>query len=338
MRYDFITIGGATRDVSFFTDQGVLLDNRRDILRQQLLAFEYGAKIKVDKFHYSFGGGAANAAVCLSNFGFKTACLTSIGDDETGSSIIENLKNKKIDIRLVRQVKNMESGTSFILVSPAGERIIFGSRGANRNMEIDNRQLAALAKADNINISSLSGKWENNLKKIFSIFDNPKRRKFLPKIYWNPGSSQYKAGLKKLQPFLRHVAVLSLNKDEAIELVMSSSAHRNLTRTALNNTDNLLKIIKSFGPEIVVITMGADGVKAFDGQKIYFQKIKKEKKRVDTTGVGDVFNSTLSAGLVLFDGDIKRALLLGTKNAAAKVANLGAQNGLLKLKDLKINS
>ncbi|KKR32035.1 MAG: hypothetical protein UT64_C0044G0012 [Candidatus Falkowbacteria bacterium GW2011_GWF2_39_8] len=49
MKYDFITIGGATEDMMIFTDEGILFDNKKDILRQKLLAFEYGAKIIADK-------------------------------------------------------------------------------------------------------------------------------------------------------------------------------------------------------------------------------------------------------------------------------------------------
>ena len=45
MKYDFLSIGGMTEDLVFFTDEGILLDNKDDILRQKLLAFEYGAKI-----------------------------------------------------------------------------------------------------------------------------------------------------------------------------------------------------------------------------------------------------------------------------------------------------
>ena len=82
MAFDFIAIGGATRDISFFTNDGVLFANPKDILRQKLLAFEYGAKIRVDHFYYTYGGGAANVAVNLSNFGFKSACLAAVGDDE----------------------------------------------------------------------------------------------------------------------------------------------------------------------------------------------------------------------------------------------------------------
>lgn len=325
--YDFITVGGATHDISFFTDKGVLINNCQNVLCQKLLGFEYGAKIKVDEFRYSFGGGAANAAVCLANFGLRVACLVTVGDDESGRLIINNLRQKKVATNLMSTVKGEGSGSSFILIAPSGERIIFAARSANRRLKIGAVQLAVLKKVQNIYIASLSGDWMNNLKKIFSLVNGQG-----PKIYWNPGAAQYSGGLKKIAPFLKQTTVFALNKDEAMELVLSSPAYQHSTRQWLNNTDNLLRAIKEFGPAIVVITLGAQGVKVYDGKKIYFHTVLAEKKRVDTTGVGDVFNSSFSAGLVMYHGDINKALQLGLKNTAAKIAHFGAQNGLIKLK------
>jgi len=330
MKETFITIGGATRDISFFTDEGVLVKNPRDVIRQELLAFEYGAKIKVDRFSYSYGGGAANAAVCLSNLGLKTACLAAVGSDENGRMIIDNLRRRGVATSLMKVKKGEISSLSFILIAPDGERIIFCNRGVGHKLDVNARQLSVLRQAKNIYLASLSGGWEKETKKIFSTVTDQG-----PRIFWNPGAAQYSGGLKKIAPFLKKTEVFALNKDEAIELVLSSDKYRTASRSFLNDTDNLLKIIKDFGPKIVVITLGAAGVKAYDGKKIHSQRIFKEKKRVDTTGVGDVFNSSFAAGLVLYGGDIDKALKLGLKNTASKVAHLGAQNGLIKMAGLK---
>jgi len=327
MLYDFITLGGATRDISFFTREGVLLDNKRDVLRQKLLAFEHGAKIRVDKFFYSFGGGATNTAVNLANFGLKTACLIAVGRDINGQLIVDNLKKRQVKTNLVQRKKDLDSGFSFILISSSGERIIFTQRGANRELKITSGELAALKKTKNIYLASLGGDWPRILKQVFSVV-----RKTGPRVYWNPGEAQYKVGLKKLTPFLQKTFVFIVNKDEATELVLSSPKYRRASRSFLDSTKNLLGAIKEFGPQIVMITSGKDGVDVYDGQKFYHQNIIKEKKRVDTTGVGDVFGSSFAAGLELFQGDINKSLQLGLKNTASLIGQLGAQNGLIKFK------
>jgi ribokinase len=324
--YDFITIGGTTRDISFFTTEGILIKNRLDILHQNVLAFESGAKIKVDKFYYSYGGGAANAAVCLANFDFKTACLAPVGRDDNGRMIIKNLVTRRVKTSLIQTVAREESGSSFVLISPSGERIIFAQRGANAKLKINRAGRAALRKAKNIYIASLSGHWQAELKKIFAAV-GPQG----PQVFWNPGMTQYLDGIAAIAPYMKKVTVLASNKDEAIELVMTSQQHRRLGRAVLNNPEELVKILHGFGPKIVVITLGADGVIAYDGLKIYRRSIIKGGKVVDTTGVGDIFNSTFAAGLVLFAGDIEKSLHLSLQNTAAKVAHIGAQNGLIKI-------
>jgi ribokinase len=332
MKNEFITIGGTTRDISFFDNHGTLVDNCRGKFCRKLLAFEPGAKIKVDKFYYSYGGGAANAAVCLANFGFKVSCLAPIGDDENGRFIKENLKKRRVDISLMRTIKREESGSSFILVSPTGERIIFAQRGANVKLKINSSDLESLKKTKYVYIASLAGGWRENLRKIFSAVGHNHHW-----IFWNPGTTQYLGGPERIAPFLKKVTVLASNQEEAQKLLRSSKKYRQLNEEFLNNPDNLVKILHDLGPKIVIITLGAAGVIVYDGKKFYRRNIIKEKRRVDTTGIGDIFNSSFAAGLALYKGDINKALRLGLKNAALKVAYLGAHHDhLLKLKDIKV--
>lgn len=250
-----------------------------------------------------------------------------VGADESAGHIIKNLKAHKIETKYIKETKNDDSGSSFILVAPGGERIIFGARGANHDLLLTDKDVKLLKDTKNIYLSSLSGAWLKNLKQVFSVV-----QKDGPKVYWNPGGRQLEAGLKKIAPFLKKTTVFSLNKDEAIELILSSDKHCTLTNSFLNKEDNLLEIIKSFGPKIVVITLGEKGVIATDGKTVYRHKIIKEKKRVDTTGIGDIFNSSFAAGLTCFE-NIDKALHIALENTAAKISYLGAQNGLIK-KDL----
>jgi len=327
MKNHIITVGGATRDTTFFTDEGVLIDNQRDVLRQKLLAFEYGAKIKIDRFYFLFGGGAANAAVNFAVSGFKTACLARVGQDESGRAIIANLRQHGVITSLVSSEKNRETMISFIPVTPGGERIIFTSRAAHNDLRISRQEERILKQADWLYLASLPGDWLLAARKIFSLSG--------PKIAWNPGASQYQAGLKKIASFLKRTSVFCVNKDEAIELVLSDARYRGQSPAFLNNVKNLLVALKAAGPEIVLITSGQDGADVYDGHNFYHQAVFPEKKRVDITGVGDVFNSSFVAGWELSGGDIKRALYLGAKNTASKIAYFGAQNGLLDLRQIK---
>jgi sugar/nucleoside kinase (ribokinase family) len=331
MQYDFITIGGATRDIAFFTDEGIMIDDKSNPfnLHRKLLAFEYGAKMRIDKFINLFGGGAANASVNLVGLGFRTAALLETGNDENGRAIIKNLKDRGVLTSLVHVNDKADSGSSFILITN-GERIIFSTRGVNDYLDLDAERVAALKKADNIYVASLTGNWQKCLRQIFSSGHK--------KIFWNPGSKQYNSGVKVLGPFLKKTYCLMLNHEEALALVLSDLSNTKQSHLFFKDMNNILKIIKSYGPEIVVITDGAAGSYFYDGVKFYHQSVLKERKHLDTTGIGDVHNSTFAAGLLLYKGNIAKAAYLASKNAAHKISYLGAQNGLLTKDELMTNA
>ncbi len=326
MKYDVITIGGATEDITFYTKEGILIDNKKDILRQKLLAFEYGAKIQIDKAYSTFGGGAANAAVCLSHLGFNVASLVAIGDDGRGGLIERNLKKHGVDISLAQKIKDIESGFSFLLVGQSNEHIVFSNRAANTKLQITKDGLENIKNTYWIYMTSVYGEWRDTLEKIFSVTG--------VKIAWNPGHIQLNSGIRAIGKYFSKIKVLIINKDEAIELVISDEQYKNKNLKFLNNIKNLLTIIHNLGAEIVIITNGKHGADAYNGNKFYHQDILQEKKREDTTGVGDAFGSTFVAGLELYNGDIKKAMRLSARNTASVIGQQGAQNGLLTKKDI----
>jgi sugar/nucleoside kinase (ribokinase family) len=329
MKYDFIAVGGSTEDITFYTKEGVLIDNKEDLLRQKLLAFEYGAKIKIEHAYSTFGGGAANAAVGLAKLGFKVGVLVAIGDDRRGEAVISNFKRHKIDTAPVEKIRGVETGFSLLLVGQSNEHIVFSNRAANQNLAIGSKEKAVLKNAKWIYLTSLSGKWRSALDAVFSVKG--------PKIAWNPGHIQLNTGVNGIGKYLKRSEIVIVNKDEASELVVSSGAYKKQSREFLENIRNLLSILKSWGPKIVVITNGQHGANAYDGEKFYFQPILKEKKRVDTAGVGDAFGSTFVAGLEIFKGDIQKAMYMSAKNTASVISLQGAQNGLLTRKQILMN-
>lgn len=326
MKYDFLTIGGSTEDITLYTKDGVLIENKDDVLRQKLFAFEYGAKLKVDRSFSSFGGGASNAAVCFSKIEFKTACLACIGNDNRGKLILDNFRKMKVDNSLVQVSNDAETGFSFLIAGPGNEHVVFSSRAANNELRIESRELRSLKEAKWLYITSLGGEWRNVLSQIFSVEGVKKA--------WNPGHIQLKSGYDSIAEYLKNTDVLTVNKDEAIELVLSKKEFMNKSSEFLNDSRNLLKIIKSWGPQITLVTDGENGADAYDGEKYYHQDIIKDKKVIDTTGVGDAFGSTFTAGLELFSGDIQKSMRAGVVNTASVIGMQGAQNGLLTKEEL----
>jgi ribokinase len=81
------------------------------------------------------GGSATNTAVLLARSGFKTYLLGRIGEDPFGDYALRLLSHTGIDMSLIQRDQNLTTGIMFIVVTPDGERTIFGQRGANVNLE-----------------------------------------------------------------------------------------------------------------------------------------------------------------------------------------------------------
>jgi len=382
--FDVITIGGATRDIIFVTDKGKIIPTPENLTEQMLLGFEYGAKIRSEEVYFSSGGGACNTAIGLARLGLKVASFLRVGKDSDGLEIKNKLLREKVNINFIQEDKELRTGTSFIIVvKEKGNRLIFTWRGANRKLKVKNVRLWRIGQrwkklktpsisplvrgrtapsisplvrgrtAPSISplvrgrkrggwiyLTSLSGDWEKSLSEINNFVKENKTE-----LAFNPGANQIKAGKEKLAEILKSTKILFLNRDEAIELVLSCppepSAPANGRRIEkkqrnknLNDPVNLIKIIRRWGPKNVVVTQGSFGAWVGNQKNIYYSPAVS-KKRLDATGAGDAFGSAFLGGFILSKGDIKEALKYAIINSGNVVAYYGAQEGLLNQKEIK---
>lgn len=321
-KFDIITIGGSTEDVNFHVDDYLLLDNKKNAAGNKLLAFDYGTKINVSKSFTSFGGGAANTAVTFASLGLKTACLTACGNDERGQRIVANLKSRGVNTKLIKKINRETSSFSFIVIGDNNEHVAFSNRAANANLTITPTDVKKLKKTKWLYVTSFSGSWKTDFDRIFDLANKIK-------IAWNPGIVQLSAGYKVIKKYLLKTEILIVNKDEAVKLVSSHPKYAHQNIDFLSKSKNLLTIISSWGPRIVIITNGTKGADAFDGQKYYKQATTKSKKRADTTGLGDAFGSAFVASFKILHGNVKKSLHIAACNSASVLSKPGAQNGVL---------
>lgn len=318
------TVGGATRDIMFYTDDMILLDNKQDLLRQKLIAFEYGAKIYSQNVHMTFGGGGMNAAANFASLGLKTQTILSLGDDLVGREIVLELKKRNISSRLVQMHKKMITGTSFIAnVGNFNEHVIFAYRGANAKMDLS-KSVTKKINTPWLYLTSLSGNFKAGLEGLFNHCINKKIN-----IAWNPGKNQLAMGLGGLKKYMAHTTVFDVNRDEALELLVSVNGDK-----VKNNINQILKQLHTYGQKYTVVTDGSKGAYVYDGKKVYFKAALK-RKGINTTGAGDSFGSSFVAGLIKYDGNIDKSLKLAILNSNSVIMKIGAQMGMLTAKDLK---
>jgi len=339
-KFDVITIGGAARDIIFFTDEGRVVDNKRDITKARLACFESGAKIKIEEAFFGLGGGACNTAVAFSRLGLKSGVVAKVGKDKEAEKVFEDLRKEGVDTTLIDQDKKSVTGFSFIAGTKGAEKehTAFVYRGANDEL-IVTEPLLSRVRTSWFYVCSLSGgNWPLILKNVCEPVRQSKHKPGSFKksagirLAWNPGYTQIEAGKRGIEKYLDSCDVLILNKDEAIELALSDSKNIK-SESQLKNPEFLLRIIQGWGPEMVVITCGDAGAYVIYDQQVHFRKAKKVRA-ADTTGAGDAFGASFVAGLSMFKNDIERALKLAVINSASVVTEVGAQKGLLRAKSL----
>lgn len=319
--FDVITIGGATRDVFFMTDQAKILGDRTGKNHRKYVAFEYGAKIIPEEAEFAFGGGGANSAVSFSKMGLKTAAVLRVGSDGTGNHVIDDLKENGVDCRFIEKDKKNHTALSMILSIPGSDHTMFLYRGANDFLNIpDWRDF----RSSWFYISSLTGESEDLLPEIFSY-----ARAHNIKVAWNPGSEQIKKGFDDLEQMLENTSVLSINREEAILLALSKD-----NRVNYNDEKALLACLNEMTGGIILMTDGENGSYATDGEKDYYEPTAG-CEAIETTGAGDAYGSTFIACLIK-GMQIKEAMKLASVNSASVVSYVGAQKGLMTFDELRV--
>lgn len=308
--YDVITIGAATIDVFLRSDR---IETHPSPAGATGVAacVPLGAKIELDELYQETGGGATNAAATFAKMGHRTAVIAAIGDDANGAIIRKELAGLRISTSMLRTMKGVRTGYSAILLTHSGERTVLVFRGAASKLRLSSAQLAR-HRAKWLYVSSLAG----DLASLRTALAHAKR--IGAKVAWNPGGKEIAHGFRTLEPLVKRVDVLILNREEA-------------ARLAVTDQSDLAFIVKhlSSHPKLaLVVTDGQNGAYVFNGAGgLHCPSLTK--KRVNTTGAGDAFGSGFVAGLLKKPGDVRYALGVAACNAASVIGAMGAKRGIL---------
>ncbi|MCL5071673.1 MAG: PfkB family carbohydrate kinase, partial [Actinobacteria bacterium] len=83
-----------------------------------------GETILVNNFFTNFGGKGANQAVVIRKLGGEVKLLTCLGDDIFGKLILKNFKGYKIDLKLIKVIKNQNNGIAIVNLDSKGKNNI----------------------------------------------------------------------------------------------------------------------------------------------------------------------------------------------------------------------
>lgn len=318
--FDVLCIGSAKIDIFLSIGQ----ENSYVRLNKDTneLCISYGQKIPVDTCSLQLGGNACNVAVGLSKLQIPTTVMAEIGEDEFSQKIINGLKAEGVNSDFLLQ--NSTSPSSFsVILDFEKDRTIFGQHSKREhNFSFENLSTRL------IYLTSLGLEWKNAYQNALEF-----TKKTNALLAFNPGTPQLKEGFEGIKEILKATAILFVNKEEAVKILRINDEGLPAGKAGLMIND-LLNGLKQLGPKIVVVTDGANGSYAIDGQgKILSQAVMKTTI-VEKTGAGDAYASGF-LGATLSNLPIQTAMIWGTLNASGTMSAIGAQNGLLSREEME---
>lgn len=301
-----LSIGAAVQDVflSHSDEFKAVCKNPEECFME----LELGAKADVNNITFSTGGGATNAAVTFARQGLGAVFMGTIGHDPAGEAVLADLDGENVDTSRVSYTKKYNTGYSVLLLAPNGERTILTYRGASTHYDVKNLDFNDV-DADWLYVSSMAG----DMNALNSMFNIAKKKKM--KIFFNPGKAELKQ-MSKLKPLLEDVDVLSVNREEMMQIVSGSDAEE-LVRHGLHLVPT------------VIVSDGPNGVTASDGKTIVRAGMYQDVKVIDRTGAGDAFGSGFLSQWAL-GKPLKDCIIFASANSTSVVTKIGAKKGILR--------
>lgn len=322
-----LIMGGATQDIFMYLQHDEFITKTDHAI--SYLMFEEGSKISVETLHFASGGGATNVAAALQRLECEPLPLFKVGNDNAGVFIKEELQQRSISTDFVITTSDAITGTSCIIPSPSGNRIIFAYRGAGATLTKDDIEWNHMPALAGFYCTPLAGESAYLLPHI--LHEAHKNSSSLVCAV-NPGKRQLQGDITSLLEALPYIHIFILNEEEA-KILFLTLKKRELGLTEEFTIETYCKIMVNLGPKIVIVTCGPRGVYAATHEKIYYHEALHTHAH-NSVGAGDAFGSTFFAAL-LHGYHIETALKYGVINSSSVVASADAKSGLLSLEEIK---
>jgi len=305
--HDVICLGSATVDVFVETEKSSATTQYAEGKQERYITYRSGEKILITNLHFETGGGGTNTAVCFARLGLQTAYCGNIGEDLNGKTILEKLKNEQVDF-LGTTSEDLTNYSIILDSTLLKDRTILVYKGASERLLF--QRVPSMA-CKWLYISSLSGESFRTAKRLMDQL-----KPAGTKVAFNPSNYQIEQHKDEVLQMIANSDIAVMNREEAELLVGGGSSEEMLTR------------LRGLGPTIAIITNGAQGIVACDGNKYYRTSPRQEIPVRETTGAGDCFASTFAAAIAL-GKDIEESIKWGMINVENHIQHIGAKAGLL---------
>ena len=241
--------------------------------------------------------------------------LGKVGEDGFGQTLINSLKNDKVDTTYIQTSKGA-TGVALITVDKNAQNSIVVSPGANfevKEDDIDNN-IEAIKNSDIVVLQL-----ETPLNTIKYALN--KAKELNKYTILNPAPA-----VKLDDEIIKNVDLLTPNETE-LEIISGVSIETE------EDIQKAAQIMIEKGVKELIVTLGSKGSLYINKEKSMFKKAYKVEA-VDTTAAGDSYTGALAVALSQ-DKNIEDAMDFASKVGALSVLKEGAQSSLPTLEDVK---
>lgn len=257
-----------------------------------------GETIAGSGFTMNPGGKGANQAAACGKLGGDTVMAGCVGEDVFGTQLLDTLRSHGVDVSRVRRTGG-SSGIAVIVLAEGDNRIILDAGANALACEADADRLFADATEGDIFLTQL----ENPADAVGHALKKAKEKGLytvLNPAPWNDG----------ILPYLSYVDMITPNETE---LALASGRE---------DADGGMRALLSKGVKTVLVTLGGDGYRIYDGKRDVKGSCMKVDT-VDTTAAGDAFNGALVSELAR-GVELEAAAEFASKCASIACTRLGA--------------
>jgi sulfofructose kinase len=255
------------------------------------------------------GGPVATAMVTLAKLGANTVMIDNLGDDWSGSLILEDFKKYNVNIHCLEIFPKYSSSVANILVQKdTGIRAIIFHPGSVPEINNISKYASIIQEAK---ILHLNGR---HLDASLQAMDIAK--KVGVKVSFDGGANRYNPSMRLIVP---KVDICIVAKEFA------------LTYTGETRIDYAGTMLLKAGPELVAITDGMNGSWVFNKDVgMFHQPAFKIDNVVDTTGCGDSYHGAFLYGFI-HNMSLPKSAEFASAVAALNTQSLGGRKGLPSL-------
>ena len=289
--------------------------------------------VQTDSFDVCYGGGEANVAISLADYGHNTCFVSKLPNNEIGQSAINSLRRYGVNCDYIARggerigIYYLESGVSFRPSKVIYDRSHSSISEANV-LDFDFDKI--MKGAEWFHFSGITPAISSNAAMItLEALKSAKRNGVMVSCDLNYRKKLWTSekAISVMRPLMKYVDVCIGNEEDA-QLCLGFKPDASVLE-AKTDADGYKKIFKQMAQEFnfkyVISTLresysaSHNGWKAliYDGKEFYESKHYEINPIVDRVGGGDSFSAGIIHGLLTY-GDYKKALEFAVAASALK--------------------